>query len=51
MLGHTAGVMGVQGFWQSTMPVVGIRESTPLKLVPNKCLDIVFVLYMSISKK
>ena len=34
--------MGVQGFWQSIGPIIGIREPTPLKLVQNKRLDIVF---------
>ena len=48
---YTAGVMGVQGFWQSTGPIIGIREPTPLKLVPNKRLDIVFVLYTSTFKR
>ena len=40
--------MGVQGFWQSTGPIIGIREPSPLKLVPNKRLDIVFLLYSGI---
>ena len=43
--------MGVQGFWQSAGPIIGIREPTPLKLVPSKRLDIVFVLYTSIFKR